>query len=210
VPGFAEADGLLKQADGLLAKGEFAAATARFNEARDAFGRARTAQQQAERQRQAETIRQNQQRAAQARAAEEAAAAARAAAAVPTAAPANPPVAANTPAAPTAAPANPQEAPIRQLMAQYERAMESKDITQLRTVWPTIAAADQKKIETAFKAVKTWDVGLRVEAVEVSGPRALVRAARQDTVNGTRTPAASQIFRLAQAADGWKIESIGQ
>jgi hypothetical protein len=212
VPGFAEGDALLKQAEALLEKAEYAAATGKFAEARDAFGRAqRTAlQQQAERQRQAEAQRLAQQRAAaQARAAEEAAAAARAAAA-PSLAPATVPPVANVTAALPGPAANPQEAAIRQLMAQYERAMESKDMALLRSVWPTIAPVDQKKIEMAFKSVKSWDVGLRVEGIEVSGPRAVIRAARQDTINGTRTPAASQTFRLVQAADGWKIESIGQ
>jgi hypothetical protein len=204
-----DGDALLKQADALLEKGEFAAATGKFAEARDAFGRAQrlALQQQAERQRQAEAQRLQQQRAAQQRASEEAAAAARAAA--QTAPPLAPPPVANVPTAPVPA-ANPQEAAIRQLMAQYERAMEGKDLALLRSVWPTIAAADQKKIEMAFKAVKTWDVGLRVDTIQVNGTHAVIRAARQDTINGTRTQAASQTFRLMQAADGWKIESIGQ
>ena len=208
--GFAEGEALLKVADGLYDKSEFAAATAKFNDARDSFGRAfRNAQaQRAEREKQeAERLRQIAEatrRAAAARTAEPTRVVTAAPTAAVTQAP-NVPTSAPT-APPTAAPTvNPHEAGIRQALLAYEQAMEGKNVAQLQAVWPSVEA---KKFEASFKAIKSLDVGLKVDSIETTGGQAVVRTSRQDVMNGQRTPAIKQVFRLSQAADGWKIDSL--
>jgi hypothetical protein len=97
------------------------------------------------------------------------------------------------------------------VLADYERAVEAKDIALFRSVKPNLSGDEQKRLEDAFKAIKSQDVGLTIEGIDVSGARATVRASRRDTVNGKPMPAAvPQTFRLSQTADGWKIDSIGQ
>jgi tRNA A-37 threonylcarbamoyl transferase component Bud32/tetratricopeptide (TPR) repeat protein len=210
--GFGRADALVTDGDGLLRREEYVAAAQKFAEARDLFGRAqRAAQAEAAARRVAE--------------AEAARRAQRAAAVAPTPPPpvAHPPSVV-TLAPPTAAPvtvapvthppaavaaASPDPA-IRRVLADYSRAIESKDIALFRSTKPNLSESEQKKLEQAFRVVKSQTVGITVDAIEVAGDRAVVRVVRKDVVNGQAMQAVPQVFHLARTADGWKIESIGQ
>jgi eukaryotic-like serine/threonine-protein kinase len=207
--GFAQADRAAREASALLQKGEFAVATQKFLESRDGYERARRAAEAA----------------ARAAAAAAAAAAARAAApaSVPTTLvsrnlpppitvpPANPPGATlPAPTLPSAPPlASPQEPAIRKVIADYGRAIESKDIALFKAVKPNLTPDEEKRLQENFKAIKSQQVGITIEAVQVDGAQATVKVSRQDTVNGTRVKPIQQVFRLVQQGGAWSIQAIG-
>jgi tetratricopeptide (TPR) repeat protein len=222
--GFGQAERLTAAAEDLLRKGQFTEATQRFLEAADGYGRARRAAEEA----------------AAVAAAAAAAAAARPAptpppATVPSsigpAAPVRPSVAAQAPpsqapslpppvAAPTAVPApaapptlaargGPEPA-VRSVIADYGRAIETKDIGLFKTVMPELSSDNEKRLTDAFKAIKSQQVRITVESVEIDGGQAVVRVSRLDTINGKAQPAQSQVFRLVQKGAAWTIQSIGR
>ena len=204
--GFAQADRSVHDAAALLQRNEFAVATQKFLESRDAYERAR---------RNAE---------AAARAAAAAAAAAAARAAVPTTLvsravpppvtlpPVNQPGATlpapTLPAAPTSLAAG-QEPAIRKVIADYGRAIEGKDIALFKAVKPTLTPDEEKRLQESFRTIKSQQVGITIEAVQVDGAQATVKVSRQDTVNGNKVKALQQVFRLAQSGGAWAIQSIG-
>jgi serine/threonine protein kinase/tetratricopeptide (TPR) repeat protein len=204
--GMGEASSLARDAEKLLGDRQYAVATQKFLECRDAFERAR-------------------------RAGEAAAVKARAAVrpsepvahpVAPSAAPPTlgtlPPASANplpsppAPTLPSAAPphAGGQEAAIRGVIADYVRAIESKDVGLFKTVKPNLSGDEEKRLTDSFKAIKSQKVGITVDAVQVEGGRATVRIHRQDTINGKETRSNQQTFTLVLAGGAWHIESIGQ
>jgi hypothetical protein len=102
------------------------------------------------------------------------------------------------------------EPAIRRVIAEYGRAIEAKDLTLFRQVKPNLSADEAKRLEAAFKAIKSQQVGIAVESIQVSGAEAVVRVARQDVINGKPVQKVQQTFRLAQQGGGWVIQSIGQ
>jgi serine/threonine protein kinase len=219
--GFVRADALVADGDGLLRKQEYVAAAQRFAEARDLFGRAQRAQAEAEALRVAEVAARRAQRPVTVAPAVPPVSTTLAPPAASVAPPSLAPITAPPAVAPaTAAPATPPPAAqaaaagsdpaIRRVLADYSRAIESKDIALFRSAKPNLSESEQKKLEQTFKVVKSQTVGITVDKVEVTGDQAVVRVVRKDVVNGQAMQAVSQIFRLARTADGWKIQSIGQ
>jgi tetratricopeptide (TPR) repeat protein len=202
--GFGRAERLSREASGLLQRSEFAVATQKFLEARDAFERSRRTVEVAAR-----------------------AAAARAAAAVPVTVPPTtvraaaqvppiivPPVApAATLPAPTLPAAPPlavsQEPAIRKVIGDYGRAIEGKDIGLFKAVKPNLTADEEKRLQDAFRAIKSQQVGITIESVAVDGAQATVKVRRQDTINGKSVQAIQQVFRLSQSGGAWTITTIG-
>jgi len=203
--GFAQADRAGRDAAALLRKDEFAVATQKFLESRDGYERARRTAEAA-------------QRAA-------AAAAARAAAAPPSTLVARnvppppvtlPPV--NGPAATVPAPTLPAvptpvaagaEPAIRKVIADYGRAIEGKDIALFKAVKPNLTPDEEKRLQESFKAIKSQQVGITIEVVQVDGAQATVKVTRQDVINGNKVKAVQQVFRLAQSGGTWSIQAIG-
>jgi hypothetical protein len=72
------------------------------------------------------------------------------------------------------------------------------------------APHEEKRLQDAFKAIKSQDVGLTVDSLSIDGTEAVVRVSRQDTINGSRMKLVQQSFRLARAGEAWTIQSIGQ
>jgi serine/threonine protein kinase len=213
---FRAADRTAREAQDLLGKEQFAQATQKFLEAGDGFDRAR--------------------RASEVAAAAAAAAAAQAAAAratvTPTHAPAPPtavapstlptqvvqlptappPVVAPSLSAPPpsgtlAVPADPT---IRRVIADFGRAIETKDLTLYKSVRPGISADEEKRLRESFKAIQSQKVSLTIDSIQLDGNLAVVRASRQDTVNGKAMRPLQQTFRLALRDGAWTIQSVGQ
>jgi tetratricopeptide (TPR) repeat protein len=200
--GFARADRLAREGAALLQRDQFAVATQKFLESRDGFDRARRA----------------------AEAAARAAAAPRPMPATlpPTLAsrngPAPPPItlppvsapAATLPAPTLPAAAAPARDPgITKVIADYGRAIESKDIALFKAIKPNLTGDEAKRIQDSFKAIKSQKVTITIDAVQVDGDKATVRVTRQDTINGQALKPIQQVFRLAQAGGGWTIQTIG-
>jgi tetratricopeptide (TPR) repeat protein len=201
--GFAPADRAVRDAAALLQRDQFAVATQKFLESRDGYERARRTAEAA-------------QRAAAARAA--------AAAAVPTTLvarnvpppvtlpPVNPPggtlPAPTLPAAPPTLGAT-QEPAIRKVIADYGRAIEGRNIALFKAVKPNLTPDEEKRLQESFKAIKSQQVGITIEVVQVDGAQATVKVSRQDTINGNKVKPIQQVFRLVQSGGGWAIQTIG-
>ena len=104
---------------------------------------------------------------------------------------------------------DPQDAAVRKVVADYSRALESQDIDLFRTLKPDLSSDEEKRLRESFKQVRYDRVGIEVEAVEVNGGEALVKVARQDTVNGRSLRPQRQLFRLARSGSSWRIVSMG-
>src|SRR5207247_4014790 len=116
------------------------------------------------------------------------------------------------PSAPAGNPTAPSgaESAVRQVIAGYVRAIETKDIALFKTLKPDLSSDEEKRLQEAFKSIPFQQVGITIDAVEVDGPRAVVRASRQDSINGTPTRPHQQTFRLVRKDGAWSIQSIGQ
>jgi tetratricopeptide (TPR) repeat protein len=199
---FATAERMRAEAEAMLGKDEFAVATQRLLQARDGFERARRVMEAAAR--------------AQAQAAARAAAAATLPPAPvardlpPVTLPTLPPVTAPPIAADPGAAATAHDPAIRRVIADYARAIEGKDIALFRAVKPNLSGDEEKRLQESFKAIKSQQVGITIDAIQVDGGQATVRVSRQDTINGRSMRTVHQTFRLVQGGPGWTIQTIGQ
>jgi serine/threonine protein kinase len=116
----------------------------------------------------------------------------------------------SVPVSPPAVAAVGAEAAVRRTLADYARALEKQDLTLFRSVMPGLTADQEKSLRDSFKAVKSHEVSLAVESIQLAEGKATVRLSRQDTVNGQSQKPRQQTFRLAQRGSAWAIESIGQ
>ena len=120
------------------------------------------------------------------------------------------------PSSSAAVPATPRsagsEAEIQRVIAEYGRAMETRDLALYRALMPGLSSEDEKRLREAFKGYKPQRVGITVDSVQLSpdGDRATVRATRQDVIDGRPTKAVSQTFQLVRVGAAWQIQSIGQ
>ncbi len=144
---------------------------------------------------------------AQARRAREDEEARRTAAATPTAATSAPPT--------TSAPTRVQEeAAIRQVLADYVRAIESKNLALFREVKPNLSSTEEKRLTDAFRTTDSQKVELTVNSIAIEGDSATVNATRRDIItfrgrsqNGNSRP---QSFVLSKTGAKWVIVTIGQ
>jgi len=115
----------------------------------------------------------------------------------------------------TSAPTRAQEeAAIRQVLADYERALETKNIALFREIKPNLSASEEKRLTDAFRATDSQQVELSVNTIVIEGDSATVNVTRQDIIvvrgrsqNGNSRP---QSFALARAGGKWVIVQIGQ
>jgi len=213
--GFAVSDRSVAEGERLLQGAQFVQATQKFLEARDGFARARRAAEAAA-------------TAAQKAAAAPSAAPSQVARALapPTQAPVvstpppatavpsvAPPTASPLTSSPAVAPAAPTassaEAAIQKLLADYARAIETKDLGLFRSVKPSLSGDEEKGLREFFKNSRDYKVGLTIEAVKVDGSQATVAVSRADTARGNAMKPYRQSFRLVQRGGSWVIQSIG-
>jgi serine/threonine protein kinase len=133
------------------------------------------------------------------------------------AAAAPPPAATTPPATATPAPAAPQvnqdEEAIRRVIAEYARAIESKDIELFATVKPNLSRDERGRLEASFRAVDSTGIDIDITSIEIQGPGATVRLNRRDTISAggdQQTHQSEQIMVLAKGPNGWVIEQISQ
>jgi tetratricopeptide (TPR) repeat protein len=131
-------------------------------------------------------------------------------AAVPTAPPTAAPLPSPSASLPPAPRAEGADAAVRRVIEEYGRAISSQDVALFRSLKPDLSADDEKRLREAFGAIKSQDVGITVESIQIDGDRATVRVTRQDVVNGRSMKPAPQTFRLARSGGSWLIQSIGQ
>jgi tetratricopeptide (TPR) repeat protein len=123
-----------------------------------------------------------------------------------------PPPVASPSASPTAAAAvtGSGDVEVRRVIADYVRALSGQDIALYRSIKPDLSSEEEKTLRRVFKEIKSWQVGINIESVQLDGERATVRASRQDVVDGRAMKAVSQVFRLARSGGSWHIQSMSQ
>ena len=103
-----------------------------------------------------------------------------------------------------------EDAAIRKVIADYGRAIETKDLDLFKSVKPNLTEDEQRRTRTAFEAVNSQVVKITITAVVVDETDAVVRVSRRDTINGSIVSSFPQTFRLARGKAGWGIQEIGR
>jgi serine/threonine protein kinase len=109
----------------------------------------------------------------------------------------------------TAAPAGPSnEVLVRRLLDDFERAIETKDVALYKSVRPNLSADEERKLRAAFESVRSQELDLAIESLQLEAGGAVVRVRRSGRVNGQPTPTQQQVFRLVRGASGYVIRDI--
>lgn len=119
------------------------------------------------------------------------------------------PPAAEPPARP--APQANDDGAIRQLVAGYARAIETKDLGLFRTIKPNLSREEERRLQEGFRAVTSQRVNLTIVSIERSGDHAVVVINRKDTVRaGGReyTSDSRQTLQMARSGTAWGITDI--
>ena len=104
------------------------------------------------------------------------------------------------------------DAAIREVLATFERAIETKDMTLYRSVRPTLSADEVSRVRAGFEAVESQQVDLRIVSIDVQGDQAVVRLSRRDTIQtggGEQHRESNQTVRLTKMPEGWVIIQMG-
>jgi serine/threonine protein kinase/tetratricopeptide (TPR) repeat protein len=106
-----------------------------------------------------------------------------------------------------------EEAAIRQTIANYERAIESKDLTLFRRVKPNLTADEEKRLQASFEAVDSNNVDIAIESVNIESDSAVVTVTRRDRIviggRAQNDHTRQQVFTLSKSTGNWVIENIG-
>jgi len=102
-----------------------------------------------------------------------------------------------------------EEPAVRRVIAEYGRALQSKDLALFRSIKPNLSGAEEDKLRASFANIKDWRVNISISSVLIDGTQATVHASRNDTVNG-KPVSLHQTFTLTKGASGWTIREIGQ
>ncbi|HXV60552.1 MAG TPA: protein kinase [Vicinamibacteria bacterium] len=123
--------------------------------------------------------------------------------------PAPPPPPVSTTATPTR---EQEESAIRQVLANYERAIESKNLDLFRQVKPNLTADEEKGLRDSFTQVDSQAIEIAIASIVIEGDMATVTVSRRDTFvvrgrseNGNER---QQRFVLSKTGDRWTIVSI--
>jgi len=119
------------------------------------------------------------------------------------------------PTAPTttsASTAEQNDAAVRAAVANYERAIETEDLSLYRQVKPNLTSDEAKRLQNSFDNVDAHDVELVIQSVIIDEDVATVTTVRSDTItvrgrsqNGNTRPAT---FSLQKRGNGWVITKI--
>ena len=105
------------------------------------------------------------------------------------------------------------EQEIREVIADWERAIEMQDIALYQSVKPNLSGEDESRLKASFQAVTSHQVEITITAVDVQGDRAMVRLAREDNIeaNGRRhSNAINQTLSFSKQSGRWVIVEIGR
>jgi len=105
-----------------------------------------------------------------------------------------------------------EETAVRQTLATYERAIESKDLGLFRQAKPNLSRDEANRLAKSFESVDSHDVELVIQTVAIDGNAATVAVTRSDVIvvrgrsrNGNSR---QQTFVLEKAGGRWIITQI--
>jgi eukaryotic-like serine/threonine-protein kinase len=99
------------------------------------------------------------------------------------------------------------EPAVRRVIADYGRAIESRDLNLYKSL-RMLSADQERSVKDSFKQKPFDRVVMNIDSVQIDGPRAVVRVTPQYTMEGKALPPKPQTFRLAQKDGNWIIESM--
>ncbi|HEX9488145.1 MAG TPA: serine/threonine-protein kinase [Gemmatimonadales bacterium] len=114
--------------------------------------------------------------------------------------------------APTPAPVDPRP-DIQKVIDDYARALESRDVNQVRHAYPGLTAAQQQSWQDFFQSTRNLKAGLTVSAVHLSGlaAEAIVSGVYEyDNASTGRGERRAVTFRAVLVVDsaGWRLTAI--
>jgi hypothetical protein len=96
---------------------------------------------------------------------------------------------------------------VEQAIERFRQALVSRDMTLYRAVMPGLGANEEERLREYFKRLKTYDVAIRVDSVQVHGDgTATAQISRQDTMNGRQGPLQQITVQLARQGGAWSIQ----
>jgi ketosteroid isomerase-like protein len=112
---------------------------------------------------------------------------------------------------PPAPAANPS-AEIELAVAAYARAIESRDIAEVRRAYPGITAAQASGFEQFFASVRSLHANFSVSSLDINGNTAEGKLAGTydylTTAGKSERQAVTFQASLRRGADGWKLASV--
>jgi serine/threonine protein kinase len=103
------------------------------------------------------------------------------------------------------------ERAIRQLIASYARAIETKDMALFRALKPNLSGQEEQRLQEGFRAVTSQRVNLSIVSIDRRGDSAIVALKRHDTIQAggrQQTVDSQQTVRLSRGSGGWVIVEI--
>jgi hypothetical protein len=97
------------------------------------------------------------------------------------------------------------------LIANYARAIESKDLALFRTIKPNLSAQEERRLREGFRDVTSQRVALTVLSIARHGDEATVTVRRRDTIQAggrQQTVESHQTLRVARSNGAWVITDI--
>ena len=103
------------------------------------------------------------------------------------------------------------ETAIRQIVASYARAIETKDMALFRAIKPNLSPDEERRLADGFRAVTSQRVNLDIVSIDHRGDAASVLVRRHDAIRAggrDQTVDSQQMLRFARIASGWVIVEI--
>jgi hypothetical protein len=101
---------------------------------------------------------------------------------------------------------------IRQVLDEFKRAYEAKDLAMVQRIRPGLRADDLQTLRSTFDNAARYTLNLRVDTIEVRGDEAQAHALRQDVMvakDGQIYRSEARVtVRLKRAQDRWTIDDI--
>ena len=113
----------------------------------------------------------------------------------------------------TAPPSEAERSAILTALAEYENALETKDLALFRSVKPNLSAVEEQRLRDAFEFTDRQEIELQVDAIDIRGDDATATVTRTDriTVRGVlqESSGRKQTFRFRKSDSKWLIMEIG-
>ena len=104
----------------------------------------------------------------------------------------------------------PEENAIRKVIADYAKAIETKDLDLFKSVKPNLSLDEEKRARTAFASIQSQVVKITFLSIDVKERQATVKVTRRDTINGSIPGSFPQTFNMSKGRTGWVIDEIGR
>ena len=106
--------------------------------------------------------------------------------------------------------ASPDEGAISAVIADYARAIETKNLELFRSVKPVLSPDEEQRLRIAFANAESHSVKVTLRSIEVRESRATVRLARRDTIGALVASFPQTIVLTRGGKGGWTIDEIGK